>query len=301
LGAFREDRTSGSSDVGAAFLDELALWLATDSTSSAIELRSALLTWLRAAQAAQPTMALIHQLGARALAVADTAVAGNHGVAEARRSLEASCVAEKADLTTALTAVARQAIELLPEGGGWIATLSSSAAVREALRLAHEAGRQPRVLVGESRPGYEGRSLAASLAAQGIPAWVVVDAALPLVLSQAKQLWIGADAVTELGVLNKVGSYGAALAAREHSVPVYALASQRKFLPASTGTLKIVEMPPDEVWDDPPPGVRPRNVYFELVPIALFRGIVTEDAVLPPGEAAQLARERPLPEPLSKE
>ena len=54
-----------------------------------------------------------------------------------------------------------------------------------------------------------------------------------------------------------------------------------------------------EVWDEAPPGVRPRNVYFELVPIQLLRGIVVEDAVLPPGEAAQLARERPLPKELA--
>ena len=58
-------------------------------------------------------------------------------------------------------------------------------------------------------------------------------------------------------------------------------------------------MSPAEVWDDPPAGVRPRNVYFELVPIQLVRGVVVEDAVLPPGEAAQLARERPLPSELS--
>jgi translation initiation factor 2B subunit (eIF-2B alpha/beta/delta family) len=177
--------------------------------------------------------------------------------------------------------------------------VSSSTLVRDALFAAHEAGREPRALVAESRPLYEGRRLAAALAARDIPVWLVVDAALPLVLSQAQQLWIGTDAVTELGVLNKVGSFAAALAAREHSVPTYALASRRKFLPAATASLRIDEMPPEEVWDAPPDGVRPRNVYFELVPIQLLRGIVVEDAVLPPGEAAQLARERPLPKELA--
>lgn len=298
---FQDDRVSGSTDVAVGFLDELSRWVATDVSSSVTQLRSALLTWLRQAQASQPTMALIHQLSARALAVADAAVAGRQGMAEARQSLAASCAAEQSDLAAARTAVARQALELLPEHGAWIATLSSSAIVREALAVAQAAGRAPRVLVAESRPAREGRRLAAALAALGIPVWVVVDAALPLVLSQARQLWIGPDAVTELGVLNKVGSYAAALAAREHSVPLYALASRRKFLPASTGALKIVEMASAEVWQDPPAGVRARNVYFELVPIALFRGIVVEDAVLPAGEASQLARERPLPEELAKE
>ena len=112
-------------------------------------------------------------------------------------------------------------------------------------------------------------------------------------------MWLGADAVTDQGVLNKIGSYALALAAREHGVPVYALATRRKFLPAATKALRIVEQSPDEVWDAPAAGVRPRNVYFESVPLALLRGVVVEDGVLGPTEAATLARERPLPEELA--
>jgi translation initiation factor eIF-2B subunit delta len=112
-------------------------------------------------------------------------------------------------------------------------------------------------------------------------------------------LWIGADAVTDQGVVNKVGSYAAALAAREHSVPVYALAHRRKFMPAATPALTIAEQPPSEVWDAPAPGVRPRNIYFEVVPLSFVRGIVVEDAVLGPTEAATVARERPLPAELA--
>jgi translation initiation factor eIF-2B subunit delta len=244
-------------------------------------------------------MALIHQLAARALEVADAGVARGARVADLRRALEESCAAELADLAVIRRAVVQQALQLLGPRGAWIATLSSSSMVRDALLAAREAGLDPRALIAESRPLCEGRSLAAALAAREIPVWLVVDAALPLVLSQAQMLWIGADAVTDLGVLNKVGSFAAALAAREHSVPVYALASRRKFLPASTAALKIDEMPPGEVWDKAPQGVRPRNVYFELVPIELMRGVVVEDAVLPPGEAAQLARERALPRELA--
>jgi translation initiation factor 2B subunit (eIF-2B alpha/beta/delta family) len=296
---FRDDRTSGSSDVAHGFLEELKRWAALDTSGSTRELRMALLGRLRAAQAAQPTMALVLQLGARALDVVDAAAARGDSPAAARRALEESCAAEQTDLREARAAMTRHALALLPGRGAWIATLSASAAVRDALLAAHAEGREPRVLVAESRPHLEGRALAAALAARGVEVWLVTDAALPLVLSQAQMLWIGADAVMNTGVINKVGSYAAALAAREHSVAAYALASRRKFLPAATPAFRIVEMPPEEVWDAAPPGVRPRNVYFEWVPIALFRGIVVEDAVLPPGEAAQLARERPLPEALA--
>lgn len=292
---FAEDRISGSGDVAAAFLRELRRWLATETSANGRALREALLEQLHGAQAAQPSMALVHQLAARALAVADAGAERGDPVAALRAELDASCEAELADLAATRAAVARQSLALLPERGDWIATLSASAAVRDALVEAHRAGREPRALVAESRPRLEGRALAASLAAAGVPVWLVVDAALPLLLSQTRMVWLGADAVTDHGVLNKVGSYGVALAAREQSVPVYALAGRRKFLPAATPALKIAEMPEAEVWEAPAPGVRPRNVYFELVPLPLLRGVVVEDAVLPPGEAAALARERPLP------
>jgi len=293
--AFARDRDSGAGDVALAFLEALERWIAIDRSSSAPGLRAALLEWLRDAQAAQPTMALLHQLGARALAVLDTGIVRGEAPAGLRAVLAQSCVAEHEDLLSARRGVAHQATGLIGERGGWIATLSASGAVREAVLEAHRAGREPRVLVAESRPRREGRVLAAALAAAGVPVWLVVDAALPLLLSQARMVWLGADAVTEQGVINKIGSFAAALAAREHAVPVYALAERRKFIPAGTGALKIVEMPPEEVWASPAQGVQPRSVYFEVVPMPLLRGVVVEDAVLPPGEAAALARERPLP------
>ena len=89
-------------------------------------------------------------------------------------------------------------------------------------------------------------------------------------------------------------------AAREHSTPVFALAERRKFIPAGTGALTIAEMPADEVWEAPAPGVQPRNVYFEMVPMGLLRGVVVEDGVLGATEAAVTARERALPDELAR-
>ena len=295
-----DDRISGSSDVASAYLAELRRWTAVDTSSSAPALRAALVAQLRAAQAAQPTLALIHQLGTRALSVVDSGLTRGDSTAELRRHLDESCAAELSDLAAVRRAVSRLAVELFTQRAAWIATLSYSTAVRDAVLEAQRMGRQPRVLVAESRPRFEGRALAASLAEAGITTWLVVDAALPILVAQAHLVWIGADAVTDRGVLNKVGSYALALAAREHSVPVYALAERRKFIPADTPALRIDEMPAEEVWDAPVPGVRPRNIYFELVPMALLRGVVVEDAVLPPGEAAAIARERALPAELSK-
>ena len=83
-------------------------------------------------------------------------------------------------------------------------------------------------------------------------------------------------------------------------MPVYVLSVRREFIPAATEALRITELPPEQVWDDPAPGVRPRNVCVELVPFELIRGVVVEDGVLGVTEAAQLARERELPEALRR-
>ena len=289
------NRTGGSGGVARTLLDDLERWSLTDRSPDARTLRAALLAWLREAQAAQPSMALVHQFAARALAIADTSVARGDVPEDLRRNLVASCDAEREDLARAITDAAKVAAQLVPEREPWIATLSASEGVLAAMRELAKDGRKVRALVAESRPLYEGRETARALVAAGIEPWLVTDAALSMLVSQASAVWIGADAVTDVGVLNKAGSYTLALAAREHGVPVWSIATRRKFLPAATESLRIREMPPAEVWDAPAPGVRPRNVYFEMVPLALLRGVVVEDSVLGLTECAVAAKDRELP------
>jgi translation initiation factor 2B subunit (eIF-2B alpha/beta/delta family) len=296
---FAHDRTSGSGGVARGFLAALERFVGTDRTTDTPALRAALLAWLREAQAAQPTMALVHQLAARALSVADTSVARGDRPADLRAHLAASCTAEREDHERAVKAAATVATQLLTNKEPWIATLSASETVLASLLRMSATGHKPRVIVAESRPRFEGRDTARALAGAGIETWLVADAALPMLLSQASALWIGADAVTELGVLNKIGSYTAALAAREHGVPAWCIAVRRKLLPAGTASLGIAEMPASEIWDAAPAGVRPRNVYFEMVPMALLRGVVVEDSVLGATEVAVAAKDRELPAELA--
>ena len=297
--SFANNRSEGSTSVAAGFLGALERWLATDRSPSAPALRAALLEWLRDAQREQPSMALVHQFAARALSVADAGRAREDSVPDRRTHRAASFASARDDLAAATLAAARTAAELAPRPGAWIATLSMSGMVLEAFRELKRRGRHPNALVAESRPKLEGRTMAAALAAEGIPVWLVTDAALPMLLQQAAAVWLGADAVTERGVLNKVGSFTLALAAREHGVPVHAIAIRRKLLPAATPALSIAEMPPVEIWDAPPEGVRPRNVYFEMVPMPLLRGVVVEGEVLGASEIAVAAADRALPDELA--
>jgi translation initiation factor 2B subunit (eIF-2B alpha/beta/delta family) len=293
------EHDTGASAEALGFLARLERWAAADVTTATTASHAALLGWLRAEQADHAANGLVHQLAARALDVATTDLERAASPAELRTHLVQSCAAERTDLAGARAAVARTATALVTQRGAWIATLGGSSTVALALREMQRLDRGPRALVAEGRPLLAGRALAAGLGEAGVPTWLVVDGALPMLLSQAAGLWLGADAVTDRGAIVAVGGYAAALAAREHSVPVYVLATRRRFLPAETGALRIEEMPPAEVWDAPPPGVRPRNVRADLLPLELLRGVVVEDGVLGPSESATVARERALPESLA--
>ncbi len=186
--------------------------------------------------------------------------------------------------------VATEAEKALPPCAT-VATLSSSAAVEAALRRV--ASRDVSVLLAESRPSLEGVDLAGRLAEAGLSPIVVSDAALPGRITRADLVVLGADAVTERTFVNKTGSYGAALAAREADVPVYVLAQKSKIIPEALSR----EPGADDaaaLVDEPPRGVTVENHLFEPVPLSLVRAVVTEDGLLEPDELPDVLRGRPV-------
>src|SRR5262249_18767444 len=134
---FAADRRSGSADVALGFLHALERWAEIDTSPTPPALRAALLAWLKESIAAQPTIALVHQLAARALAVTDAGLTRSAGIATLREELIRTADAERKDLTRAREALARQAAGVITERGGWIATLSMSTTVRDGILAVH--------------------------------------------------------------------------------------------------------------------------------------------------------------------
>ena len=101
---------------------------------------------------------------------------------------------------------------------------------------------------------------------------------------------IGADTIrSDGGVMNKVGTLPLALAAREARVPVYVLCETMK-IAAPDFALTFEEMDPAELLPAPEPGVRVRNVYFDLTPGPLVTKIISEQGVLTPADILAIAR-----------
>ena len=99
----------------------------------------------------------------------------------------------------------------------------------------------------------------------------------------------GADLIADRFFINKTGTYSLALLCREFNKPVYVLADSRKrisksSIPKDDFERLIHEEPkdPNELWSDPPQNVSVVNYYFERIPLALVRGMYSEEGLLTP-------------------
>ncbi len=231
---------------------------------------------------------------ARGFAHARPAFACGHRLARALREASdptAVLRAESEHLALAPAAIAARAACRLPLGGT-IATLSFSDAVRATVIAAHEAGRAPVVLVGESRPRGEGRLLAQQLARSGVRVTLVADAALPGLLDERATVLLGTDRLTEDEAVCKIGGYALALAAHRMRRPTIVLADSHKVLPRAMAPVVLEEHAPGELGDRLD-GVDVRNVYFELIPARLISRIVTENRVWTRGDLRRVALRLP--------
>lgn len=190
-------------------------------------------------------------------------------------------------LASQLARVAQNAQALVPNGAV-ILTHSRSSTVLAALKLSKKEGKLFDVIVTESRPNLEGRTLARELAEDQIPVRLIVDSMAATAVEGADRVLVGADAITGHGVVNKVGTRAVALAARDADVPVTVAAESSKAWVKKTdpklGMLTGRTREPREVWDTAPYGVEVVNLYFEITPFPLVSEIVDEEGAHGPTE-----------------
>lgn len=162
-----------------------------------------------------------------------------------------------------------------------VLTYTYSSTVLAALTAAQR--RVSQVILSESRPLLEGRTLAAHLAAQGMAVTLVVDAALREHVTAADVVVVGADTVFEGAYVNKIGTRLIQEQARAANKPFYVLADTAKFLPPAVARFhRVDEKPAREVWRDPPPQVTVLNRYFETIPLQRHITLLSERGVMPP-------------------
>ena len=259
-----EDHTSGASRVARLALETMALLVVeAKGRPAAADLAEA----ARRISEAQPAMAVVYNV----VHVYARLVSEGHDPIKARAEL-------LAEMDLARERIAASYLKVVPDNAS-IVTASFSDNVLACLQTAHEKGRIAHVTALESRPLLEGRFMVVALTEAGIPASLAPDGLGPGLLATASAVLLGADTVLRDGaVVNKMGSYGLALAAQAHGKPVHVVCETLKFDARHDAASWPGSPPmnPREVWENPPERVNVVNRYFEVVPADLVTMIVTE-------------------------
>jgi methylthioribose-1-phosphate isomerase len=168
------------------------------------------------------------------------------------------------------------------------------------LRALQERGALSHVYVDETRPLLQGSRLTAwELTQLGIPHTLVADSAGASVIARGlvNAVVVGADRVAANGdVVNKIGTYPLALAARRAGIP-FVVAAPESTVDVATPTGADV---PIEIRDEAelthlagtrisPKETRALNYAFDVTPAELVTVIVTERRTLAPDAAAPAA------------
>ena len=167
------------------------------------------------------------------------------------------------------------------------------------VRSAVESGRPVEVFAPETRPYLQGARLTAwELMAENIPVILITDGMVGSLLAGGgvDAVIVGADRIAANGdTANKIGTYQAAVLAKEHGVPFLVAAPFSSVDPETpTGEgIPIEERRADEVVEVAgrrvaPEGVPVWNPAFDVTPARYLTAIVTERGIARPPFGASL-------------
>lgn len=125
----------------------------------------------------------------------------------------------------------------------------------------------------EARPLYQGRTTAEELASAGIKVEHSVDSLMARHVEKCDAILLGADAITERGFYNKVGSLAISVIAKATGKPVFVCAHSFKF---TKKDVEVERRSASEVWGKSPCGVAVLNPAFEFVPKEYVAGVICE-------------------------
>jgi methylthioribose-1-phosphate isomerase len=183
---------------------------------------------------------------------------------------------------------------------GSLATVDYGTAL-SAVRIAWEQGKKVSVIATETRPKLQGARLTVyELQQAGIPVTLITDGMAGYVMHKrlVNKVLVGADRIVQDAVINKIGTYGIAVLAKEHKIPFYVAAPTSTFdLDRSANQIVIEERNAEEVTHVggqkiAPNGVKVLNPAFDVTPMRYITAIICETAVLRPKELKNLTKEK---------
>ncbi len=164
-----------------------------------------------------------------------------------------------------------------------IFTHCHSTNVSNALKYSHNKGKKFEVYNTETRPLFQGRKTSKELRKAGIKVTMFVDSAIGIALGKEQGtkkvsiVFLGADALTKNGVINKVGSELVARIAKDEKIPFYIVADSWKF---TKSPVPIEQRKLNEIWDNAPRKIKIKNPAFEFIDKKYISGIITEEGFM---------------------
>ena len=159
------------------------------------------------------------------------------------------------------------------------------------IRAAHSQGKNINVICDETRPRGQGARLSVwELQQDNIPVKLIPDVASGFLMSRGEidKVVIGADRIAKGGVVNKIGSFMVAMAAKQHNIPFYVAAPFSTFdNEVSVFDTIIEERDGDEVRYYGGSRICPENTEvinpaFDITPSEFVTGIITEKGIINP-------------------
>lgn len=283
-----EDNRSGAAETLKRAAEIFSMLAARPQKPGPATIEDARLIVIRTSAAlvqAQPDMAPLANLASRAVRAALVAETAGR-IYQAAASAAHIFIKEAESASVAACAHA----SALVEENSVVLTHSRSSTVLGALLKSRREGKRFRVVITESRPLLEGRALAEELAREGASVTLIADAAAALDMQRVDLVLFGADKVTPLSLVNKIGTRMIALAAQERGVAVYAICDSSKFISVDARAFFSDERrSADELWPAAPKGIAVMNRYFEPTPLSCFTKIITEEGPISVEEAARSA------------
>lgn len=246
---------------------------------------------------ARPAMAPIFNIVSRFLDTV-SGVSGEATLDEAK-SLALSRADELTSASLQATAkIASYGSELIADGDR-IMTHSYSSTVVAVLKEAFAQDKHIEVIATRSGAGGTGQRIAQELGTY-MQLTFIDDTAIGLYISGVNKAMVGADRVCADGnIINGIGTYQLALAVGRASVPFYVLGETLKFDPRlRSGQVDLEEGEPSELVKAGrlPPQVKVKNPCFDITPLELVSGMVTENGLLTPEEVISYLEKQSLKE-----
>lgn len=221
----------------------------------------------------------------------------NTGAGECRRVVTDEALAVAREDEASCHAIGTHGMSLFSAGDGVLTHCNAGALATGAwgtalapIFLSHRGGVRLHVFVDETRPFLQGARLTAwELMEAGIHSTLITDNMAAHFMAQGaiQKVIVGADRIAANGdVANKIGTYGVAIIAREHGIPMYVAAPTSTIdLSLASGREIPIEMrDPAEVTSfrgQPvaPTGMHALHPAFDVTPAKYVTAIITEIGV----------------------